>query len=102
LEKSQTTQKSSTITGISPKKTPTNLYDREYQDFGNDELLHPDETLQIVLRKSLATGTITTIHRPPQLLLPETPNYDWDDTDNLILRYKYDFMPKGISGLASS
>ena len=32
----------------------------------------------------------------PQLLPLETPNYDWDDTDNLILRYKYDFMPKGI------
>ena len=33
----------------------------------------------------------------PQLLSVEPPNYNWDDTNNLILRYKYpDFMPKGI------
>jgi internalin A len=32
----------------------------------------------------------------PQLLPLEPPNYTWDDTDNLIVRYEYDFMPKGI------
>ena len=33
----------------------------------------------------------------PQLLSVEPPNYNWNDTNNLILRYKYpDFMPKGI------
>ena len=32
----------------------------------------------------------------PQRLPLEAPKYDWDDTDNLILRYKYEFMPKGI------
>ena len=32
----------------------------------------------------------------PQRLPLEAPTYDWDDTDNLILRYKYEFMPKGI------
>ncbi|MDC0834037.1 COR domain-containing protein [Geitlerinema sp. CS-897] len=31
-----------------------------------------------------------------QLLSANQPNYDWDETANLILRYKYDFMPKGI------
>ncbi len=40
-------------------------------------------------------------HRPktyiaPQLLSPNQPEYPWDDTDNLILRYEYDFMPKGM------
>jgi internalin A len=40
-------------------------------------------------------------HRPktyiaPQLLSPNQPDYAWDDTDNLILRYHYDFMPKGM------
>jgi internalin A len=40
-------------------------------------------------------------HRPktyiaPQLLSPNQPEYDWDDTNNLILRYQYEFMPKGM------
>jgi internalin A len=40
-------------------------------------------------------------HRPktyiaPQLLSANQPDYPWDDTDNLILRYEYDFMPKGM------
>jgi len=41
------------------------------------------------------------LHRPrtyiaPQLLSPNQPKYAWDDGDNLILRYHYDFMPKGM------
>ncbi|MHB8779584.1 MAG: COR domain-containing protein [Anaerolineales bacterium] len=32
----------------------------------------------------------------PQLLTENQPDYDWDDEDNLRLRYKYEFMPKGI------
>jgi len=32
----------------------------------------------------------------PQLLSPNQPEHDWDDTNNLILRYHYDFMPKGM------
>ena len=32
----------------------------------------------------------------PQLLPVEKPDYEWDETDNLILRYTYQFMPKGI------
>jgi GTPase SAR1 family protein len=32
----------------------------------------------------------------PQLLTKNQPKYAWDDTDNLILTYTYDFMPKGI------
>jgi internalin A len=32
----------------------------------------------------------------PQLLSLEAPKYRWDDTDNRIVRYEYDFMPKGI------
>ncbi len=33
----------------------------------------------------------------PQLLSENQPDYEWDETDNLILRYAYpDFMPKGI------
>ncbi|MBL7260622.1 COR domain-containing protein [Paractinoplanes lichenicola] len=32
----------------------------------------------------------------PQLLSPQQPEHDWDDTGNLVLRYEYDVMPKGI------
>jgi internalin A len=32
----------------------------------------------------------------PHLLSLEAPDYEWDKTDNLILRYEYDFMPKGM------
>lgn len=32
----------------------------------------------------------------PQLLSIEQPEYFWDKSHNLILSYKYDFMPKGI------
>jgi internalin A len=32
----------------------------------------------------------------PQLLSPNQPEYAWNETDNLILRYHYDFMPKGM------
>jgi internalin A len=32
----------------------------------------------------------------PQLLSPNQPEYDWNDSDNLILRYQYEFMPKGM------
>ncbi|MDZ8222359.1 COR domain-containing protein [Nostoc sp. ChiVER01] len=32
----------------------------------------------------------------PQLLSANQPSYKWDETNNLILRYTYEFMPKGI------
>ncbi|MEH2421256.1 MAG: COR domain-containing protein [Nostoc sp.] len=32
----------------------------------------------------------------PQLLSVNQPDFNWNESNNLILRYKYDFMPKGI------
>ncbi len=32
----------------------------------------------------------------PQRLDADRPDYSWDETDNLLLRYTYEFMPKGI------
>jgi internalin A len=32
----------------------------------------------------------------PQLLTENQPDYDWDEMNNLVLRYTYEFMPKGI------
>jgi Leucine-rich repeat (LRR) protein/GTPase SAR1 family protein len=57
-----------------------------------------DELLQLMLRFKLAYELPS--HRghyiAPQLLPLRKPDYPWDATDNLILRYHYDFMPKGI------
>ena len=57
-----------------------------------------DELLQLMMRFKLC---YEIPHRPrtyiaPQLLSPNQPEYAWEDTDNLILRYHYDFMPKGM------
>ena len=57
-----------------------------------------DELLQLMMRFKLA---YELPNRPghyiaPQLLPVSKPDYPWDTTDNLILRYTYDFMPKGI------
>jgi small GTP-binding protein len=36
------------------------------------------------------------IYIAPQLLTENQPEYTWDESENLILRYTYDFMPKGL------
>ena len=56
------------------------------------------ELLQLMIRFKLcyeirgAPGSYIA----PQLLTKNQPDYDWDETGNLFLRYTYDFMPKGI------
>jgi internalin A len=57
-----------------------------------------DELLQLMMRFKLC---YQIPGRPqsyiaPQLLSPDQPEYDWNDQQNLILRYEYEFMPKGI------
>src|ERR1039458_1344226 len=32
----------------------------------------------------------------PQLLTENQPSYDWDYGNNLVAKYRYEFMPKGI------
>jgi internalin A len=39
-----------------------------------------------------STGTYIA----PQLLTPNQPDYEWNESENLLLRYEYEFMPKGI------
>ena len=57
-----------------------------------------DELLQLMMRFHLcyplpgrSDGYIA-----PQLLADNQPDYGWDDAGNLLLRYRYEFMPKGI------
>ena len=57
-----------------------------------------DELLQLMMKFKVCyeipgqTGAFIA----PHLLAIEQPDYDWDATENLILRYEYEFMPKGI------
>ncbi|QMS88045.1 leucine-rich repeat domain-containing protein [Nostoc edaphicum CCNP1411] len=57
-----------------------------------------DELLQLMMRFKLCykiPGRRDT-YIAPQLLSIEKAEYTWDDRNNLILRYTYTFMPKGI------
>jgi GTPase SAR1 family protein len=56
-----------------------------------------NELLQLMVRFGLCfevPGSDTFI--APQLLTPSQPIYHWDETDNLVLTYEYEVMPKGI------
>jgi Leucine-rich repeat (LRR) protein len=57
-----------------------------------------DELLQLMMRFKLCypIPNHPDTYIAPQLLDINQPNYTWDESNNLILRYKYDFMPKGI------
>jgi Leucine-rich repeat (LRR) protein len=39
---------------------------------------------------------LTNTFLAPQLFEESQPDYDWDETDNLIVKLKYGFMPKGL------
>ncbi|WP_298919045.1 COR domain-containing protein [uncultured Nostoc sp.] len=57
-----------------------------------------DELLQLMMRFKLCYEIRDRhdIYIAPQLLSIEKADYTWDDRNNLILRYTYTFMPKGI------
>ncbi|RAM50807.1 MAG: hypothetical protein C6Y22_14980 [Hapalosiphonaceae cyanobacterium JJU2] len=57
-----------------------------------------DELLQLMMRFKLCYPIPNRPHNyiAPQLLDINQPNYNWDENHNLILRYEYEFMPKGI------
>ena len=57
-----------------------------------------DELLQLMRRFKLCYEIPGRPHHyiAPQLLDRNSPDYDWNPSANLIFRYRYDFMPKGI------
>ena len=65
--------------------------DRQYQNL-HDELLQLMKNFKICYEIPCQPGHYIA----PQRLPVEKPDYPWDDTDNLIVRYEYAFMPKGI------
>ncbi|MBD2336456.1 leucine-rich repeat domain-containing protein [Calothrix sp. FACHB-156] len=59
------------------------------------------ELLQLMMNFKLCyeipnNPTKRTIYIAPQLLTEKQPEYSWHQDNNIILRYTYDFMPKGI------
>jgi internalin A len=56
-----------------------------------------DELLQLMINFKLCYKIKNTDdYIAPQLLTANAPDYQWDNINNLIMRYKYEFMPKGI------
>jgi Leucine-rich repeat (LRR) protein/GTPase SAR1 family protein len=57
-----------------------------------------DELLQLMINFKLCYRVPHTHHHyiAPQLLEPNPPDYSWEADHNLQLRYRYEFMPKGI------
>ncbi|MGQ4646768.1 leucine-rich repeat domain-containing protein [Lyngbya aestuarii] len=57
-----------------------------------------DELLQLMMRFKLCYPIPNNPNNyiAPQLLEIEQPEYNGNESDNLILRYQYEFMPKGI------
>jgi len=57
-----------------------------------------DELLQLMVKFKLCypvPGVVGT-YIAPQLLSANQPDFAWDEVDTLLLRYTYEFMPKGI------
>ncbi|BAY85851.1 Miro domain-containing protein [Calothrix parasitica NIES-267] len=78
--------------GCFTKEELANIWnDSKYRDM-------QDELLQLMMRFKLCYPIPNRLgnYIAPQLLNIEQPNYNWDNLNNIILRYKYDFMPKGI------
>ncbi|MDZ8027024.1 MAG: COR domain-containing protein [Nostoc sp. DedQUE11] len=63
----------------------------EYADM-QDELLH----LMMRFKVCYEIPGNPKNYIAPHLLSTNQPDYNWDESNNLILRYTYDFMPKGI------
>ena len=67
------------------------LWTDEYEEF-QDELLQLMKNFKLCYEIPRSPDEYIA----PQLLSEKEPCYKWDDSQNLHLHYKYDFMPKGI------
>ncbi|MEH2156291.1 leucine-rich repeat domain-containing protein [Nostoc sp.] len=66
-------------------------YEEKYADM-QPELLQLMMKFKLCYQIPSHSGTYIA----PQLLSAKKPDFTWDDRNNLILRYTYTFMPKGI------
>ncbi len=68
------------------------IWQADTYDGMHDELLQLMMKFQLCYEIPQSKGNFIA----PQLLTENQPRYDWDESNNLILRYSYDFMPKGL------
>lgn len=63
----------------------------------SDEAMR-DELLQLMMKFKLCYEVPTQrgVYIAPQLLTGNQPKYEWNEEENLLLRYTYEFMPRGI------
>ena len=73
-------------------KDLANIWHEEKYDMMQDQLLQ----LMKKFKLCYEIPGRKNIYIAPQLLNENQPEYDWNETNNLILRYTYEFMPKGI------
>jgi internalin A len=55
-----------------------------------------EELLQLMMKFQLCYALDTEHYIAPQLLSSEQPPYAWEATGGLVVRYEYEFLPKGI------
>ncbi|MET0648784.1 MAG: COR domain-containing protein [Pyrinomonadaceae bacterium] len=56
-----------------------------------------DELLRLMINFKLCYQIPNSeLYIAPQLLTENQPHYEWDEAGNVLLRYTYEFMPKGI------
>jgi len=56
-----------------------------------------DELIQLMNRFQLCYQVPNSdLYIAPQLLTENQPEYEWNESDNIVLRYSYAFMPKGL------
>ncbi|MBP5973231.1 leucine-rich repeat domain-containing protein [Brasilonema sp. CT11] len=70
-------------------------HDNKYTDM-RSELLQLMIKFKLCYKIPNRPDNLPDTYIAPQLLCANQPDYTWDETNNLILRYEYDFMPKGI------
>jgi internalin A len=54
------------------------------------------ELLRLMMRFELCYQLDKSTYSAPQLLSPSQPTYEWTEENTTVLRYEYDFMPKGL------
>jgi internalin A len=77
--------------GVFTRETAEAIWQQDYANLG-------DELLQLMQKFNLCYPIpgLADHYIAPQLLEFTPPDYDWDDNANLMLRYEYEFMPKGV------
>jgi len=72
------------------------IWHEDKYDNMHDELLQLMINFQLCYQISPSSSNSSKTYIAPQLLSENQPQYEWDTAQNLILRYTYEFMPKGI------